>query len=219
MRMHLIKEGISAKSGRALRKRRKGEKSMKRRTGREGEARIVRSCEVIYIQTDFQLSEIYERTNERTNGNRGDSGIDTDGKDGGFGGRSVRDRDSSLGSHVSSQFAVPRLPFLFRASLWTGSTTTSPHRRAIFPPSASPSVSVFSRASRGNVPHEYFTQKGAWRRAAPSVTCEKRRRSTSTLQGRFWAYANFSRSLIVSDIPAVSSTILRCDFYIHIKMN
>lgn len=157
----MIKEGISAKSGRALRKRRKGEKSMKRRTGREGERGADRSLVRGYLYSNrFPIiGDI--RTNERTNGNRGDSGIDTDGKDGGFGGRSVRDRDSSLGSHVSSQFAVPRLPFLFRASLWTGSTTTSPHRRAIFPPSASPSVSVFSRASRGNVPHEYFTQKGA----------------------------------------------------------
>lgn len=53
----------------------------------------------------------------------------------------MRDRDSSLGSHVLSQFAVS--PRSFFAPLSSGSTISSPLRHAVFPPPAS------SRGSRG----------------------------------------------------------------------
>lgn len=106
-------------------------------------------CGVIYIQTDFQLSEgTSERTNQETNERESRR---QGWKGGGIGRGSVRDRDSSLGSHVLSQFAVPRPPSPFFAPVLTGSTTgpRALRRRVVFP--APP---------RGNhVPHEYFCAK------------------------------------------------------------
>lgn len=128
---------------------------------------------VIYIQTDFQLSEV--RTNENSRRHR---------RKGGTGERIVRDRDSSLGLHVLSQFAVPRLlgPFsrLSRPVAWLLPRSVT----RFFLPLPRSCVA----ASRGNhVPHEYFTH---------AKTCMKTREPSSRVRS-IWAHLN-ARGLFVS---------------------
>lgn len=103
------------------------------REGRDAGRSSACARRVIYIQTDFQLSEV--RTTENRGGTDGKEVLQR-GKE--KEGESVRDRDSSLGSHVLSQFGVSP-PVSFFAPLSSGSTISSPLRRAVFPPLASSS--------------------------------------------------------------------------------
>lgn len=67
---------ISAKSGRTSRAQGGKSRREKKKGDREREARAVRSCEVIYIQTDFQLSGV--RTNENSQRHRRKGGTGED---------------------------------------------------------------------------------------------------------------------------------------------
>lgn len=96
---------ISAKSGRTSRAQGGKSRREKKREG-ERERREPFARARLFIFRPISNYRGYERTRIRGG---------TDGKEEPE--RIVRDRDSSLGSHVLSQFAVPRLSSLFPASL------------------------------------------------------------------------------------------------------
>jgi len=117
IRIHLIKEGISAQA-RNRAERLEGAREYKSTKGEGGSPFTPFPCEVLFIFrpiSNYQDERAGERTKKRTNEResrrqrRKGAGIQRE---------SVRDRDSSLGSHVLSQFAVvPRPSLLLRPRL------------------------------------------------------------------------------------------------------
>lgn len=183
---------ISAKSGRTSRVQ-EG-KSRWEKKERDREARAVRSCEVIYIQTDFQLSGV--RTSENSRRHRRKGGTGEDRAWSGF----------IFGLACLVAVYCPSSLRLFFAPLSIGSMTSSPSRHAVFPPSSPPTCRfTWKRPPR---PPRIFYAKTCMKTRGPS---SRVKRPTSTPEGFSCRLISYGHPLVNLTVPSPAGI---CDFYL-----